>query len=1011
MNGKTIKSISEKIFRKHVLLLVSLVFFLSLNCFYIYGEDNDLSSQQWYYIEENGVRFPGWNEYTEEGQPKRNINKVDGNDVVVAVLDTGIDYDHEDLKDVMWTGGDNEALSSFGGSIYGYDAVGEITESGVRHDDPRDRSGHGTHVAGIIGANWNHIGVSGALSGVKLMAVRTSQNGNIDYVKAGMEYVLAAKKAGVNVAAINLSWNGGIGNSTPEILYNTIKELTENGVTLCISAGNDNTDLNQSSSVSSFFRSIPGVIIVEASDRNKNLAGFSNFGSHFCDVVTPGENILSTFFDPEETDESGNPRHDLYKVLEGTSMAAPIATAASALLYAHNPQLSAAQRAARIIETASYDDKFKAKGGFLNIDGFLDDENSAPYLYSGDYNGELLNIRGFDLGTDGTLLIDGVQYPASLWSDTLISLSVNDLEPGEHYFTVSSGSRSRSYWICVAASTSEAEKLDSRILEDKIITSMTIDDKKMYISADNRYLPQEKIVLEHDLQSDTWNSYTYESLGSFNTIVSNEGLLYYFDSYEYSLYCTDPQKGDSTKLAELTVSEGYILEYSLFRVDDDIYLSYKHENYPDSKFCISRYADGSFVNVATITDNLFKICDLYRNNDELIVLTCSFSDDYLAKKINAYRIEDGTATKLSFEVIIEDFSCVPIARGYGNTIIISPVEQTWTSRSTDNSDCFSYSVDQYNLLDSTLIKSTLIGGGHLSVLSKTVSQILGNVFYLAGSSDSMPHNSFIYKIDLSSLYEVTLMNVEGGTISSDHQSAHAGQTVTLYVEADDHHTFDRFIVTDSKGDVVEVKDNKFVMPEDDVTVSAVFSIRKCTVSFDPNSGSGEMKPVQADIDSLFTLPECTFVPPGDDMLFDCWIAIFKGQEGVEKKVGETVVLNDDLVLKAKWKDFEYVYSGEIKRWVLDRDGSLDFIFKRTINDYKTYNNFLRSGKIEIDGSQTQAYKAREGSLIISLNSSYLNTLSAGIHNMKVSFTDGSCSTYFIVEKGQDSYAIRVTGIN
>ncbi len=221
---------------------------------------------------------------------------------------------------------------------------------------------------------------------------------------------MAARKAGVNVAAINLSWNGGISNSTPEILYNTIKELTENGVTLCISAGNDYTDLNLDPSVSSFFRLIPGVIVVEASDRDGNLADFSNHGSVFCDAVAPGEKILSTFFDPEDKDESGNPRHDLYKEMDGTSMAAPIATAASALLYAHNPALSAGQRAARIIETASYDRKFKAEGGFLNIEGFLDDDNSLPYVYSGEYNGEILNFHGFDLGNEGTLLIDDKNF-------------------------------------------------------------------------------------------------------------------------------------------------------------------------------------------------------------------------------------------------------------------------------------------------------------------------------------------------------------------------------------------------------------------------------------------------------------------------------------------------------------------------------------------------------------------------------------------------------------------------
>ena len=1011
MTGNTNKSTMKNILRKHIMLSVFLIFLLSLSGINIYGEDNDLSLQQWHFYEDNGVFFPNWNQYDEEGQPLRNVAKVNDEDVVVAILDTGIDYNHEDLKDVMWTGGDIDELKSFGGSIYGYDAVGEVVDGVIRHDDPMDRQGHGTHVAGIIAAKWNHIGVSGALSGVKLMAVRTSRNGDIDLVKAGMEYVLAAKKAGVNVAAINLSWNGGIGNSTPEILYSTIKELTENGITLCISAGNDYSDLNIDPSVSSFFRLIPGVIVVEASDRNKDLAEFSNYGSVFSDVVTPGEKILSTFFDPDDKDESGEPRHDLYKEMDGTSMAAPIATAASALLYAHNPELSAAHRAARIIETASYDEKYKAEGGFLNIAGFLDDENSLPYFYGGDYDGELVNLYGFDLGSEGRLVIDDAEYNTTQWSDTLISLYADDLEPGEHFITVSSDKGSRGYWVCISADTSEARKLDSQALQDKIITSVALDDQKMFISADEKYYPQNKILLEKDFQSGTWNSYVYDRPGVFSIIVSNDGVLYSFDTFDYSLYRRDPQSGSNTKLAELSVSEGYAHDYSLFSVDDDIYLTYKHENYPDSEYIISRYAEGSFFDIAVVRDELIKIYDLYRNNDELILLTGSFSDDYLSTLINAYRITDQEAAKLPFEVKIANFSRSPSARGYGSTIAVFPVEQTWTSPYGDNSDCFAYALNQYDLSDSALIKSTTIGGGHLSTLSKTGIQIANDHVFVVGSADSMPYNSFIYQLDLASLYDVTLMDTQGGTISADHDRAQGKETVTLNAEPDDHHSFDSWLVTDSKGNAIEVTDNNFVMPEDNVTVSALFTIRKCIVSFDSNGGSGQMKPVQADIDTTFILPECTFAPPGEDMLFDCWIATFKGKEAVEKKAGDTVVLSDDLMLKAKWKDFVYEYSGNINRWILNREGSLDFVFIRTVNDYKTYSNFLKTGRIEIDGAEIRSYKSRQGSLIITLNSSYLNTLSIGTHTMKVFFSDGSCSTVFVVDQQHDSYVVPLTGIN
>ena len=95
-------------------------------------------------------------------------------------------------------------------------------------------------------------------------------------------------------------------------------------------------------------------------------------------------------------------------------------------------------------------------------------------------------------------------------------------------------------------------------------------------------------------------------------------------------------------------------------------------------------------------------------------------------------------------------------------------------------------------------------------------------------------------------------------------------------------------------------------------------------------------------------------------------------------------------------------------FILKNKGSLDFVFRKTVNDYKTYDRFV---KVEIDDKEIRSYKVKKGSLIITLDSSYLNKLSAGIHTMKVFFTDGSCSTPFIVEKKQESYSLPVTGIN
>lgn len=130
-----------------------------------------------------GIRVPAWN------QPEN--RNAEG--VVAAILDSGVDVNHPDLKEVMWKDGlKYPSLRALGGGMYGISVDEDAEDSTVVMDE----AGHGTHVAGIVGAAWNGFGISGGANGVRLMAVQTGLGDNPRYeaVLRALKYVLSAKK-------------------------------------------------------------------------------------------------------------------------------------------------------------------------------------------------------------------------------------------------------------------------------------------------------------------------------------------------------------------------------------------------------------------------------------------------------------------------------------------------------------------------------------------------------------------------------------------------------------------------------------------------------------------------------------------------------------------------------------------------------------------------------------------------------------------------------------------------
>lgn len=263
-------------------------------------------------------------------------------DVVVGVVDTGIDQRHEDIAANIWinrgeipdNGVDDDA-NGYIDDVYGYDFANQRGRSTDLFQ------GHGTHVAGTIGAVGNNSnGVSGVNQQVKLMAVKVFPEfggAPLTAIFNGLSYIVTMKIRGVNVRVINLSLGGT--RECDQGYKDAFSALDRAGVLVIVAAGNDgkNNDVVPSSPANC---RLPNVISVAAIDRLGNLASFSNFGPTTVDIAAPGVEILSTW--PDQA----------YQFLDGTSMAAPHVTGVAALLFSIEPTLTPAQARQRLLSTA-----------------------------------------------------------------------------------------------------------------------------------------------------------------------------------------------------------------------------------------------------------------------------------------------------------------------------------------------------------------------------------------------------------------------------------------------------------------------------------------------------------------------------------------------------------------------------------------------------------------------------------------------------------------------------------
>ncbi|MGN1131936.1 MAG: S8 family serine peptidase, partial [Ruminococcus sp.] len=238
---------------------------------------------------------------------------------VVAVVDTGVDYTHEELKDKMWV---NPYQNSLKG-VNGLDFSGENSDL-----TPMDTDGHGTHCAGVIAAqNDNNIGIAGVSRNTKIMALKIFDSdgyGDLESCIAAYNYIYRAMRLGVNVVAINNSW--GIEEDS-KILTELIDKVGKLGAVSVCAAGNSSTDFSKETSYEDmyamqedyyeeylyskgsksakdapqgYYFNYPAmsdskyIITVAATSEDGEISDYSDYGKDTVDVAAPGTDILSS---------------------------------------------------------------------------------------------------------------------------------------------------------------------------------------------------------------------------------------------------------------------------------------------------------------------------------------------------------------------------------------------------------------------------------------------------------------------------------------------------------------------------------------------------------------------------------------------------------------------------------------------------------------------------------------------------------------------------------------------
>lgn len=371
---------------------------------------------------------------------------------IIAIIDSGLRTTHEDIRSNLWSN-PSESLDGVdndrNGIIDDINGLNAVSNNG----NVTDNDGHGTHVAGIAGAQGNNgLGISGVAWDVQIMPIKFLESGSgstSDAIQA-IDYAISK---GADV--INASW-GGPGQSAG--LAQAISRARSAGIPFIAAAGNESANNDTTSSFPANF-TFDNIVSVGSSTSSDTRSSFSNFGSTSVDVFAPGDGIVSTW----------NTSDGAYQSLSGTSMATPMVTGMIALIAAQFPGESYSDWIQRIIagvDRPSALQGLSVSGGRANLNTSLRASNadSAPVITSG------LNDRQVAIG--GTLNLSvtatGTQPLSYSWSrDNLAipgqngpNLTLNNLQIGD----------SGTYQVLVSNTAGVATSSAEVLVTDEVIS-------------------------------------------------------------------------------------------------------------------------------------------------------------------------------------------------------------------------------------------------------------------------------------------------------------------------------------------------------------------------------------------------------------------------------------------------------------------------------------------------------------------------------------------------------------